>query len=189
MKTHRIVHRIMLACYLFAVHASGASDTVSDQIAQLRTQREKTIKDAVTRANEDYATGLDRLKTLYANTPEALELIAREKEKSAKASLATVSTMHKRPKARTPEDLANYLTGTCWDYYANDKFLGEAQKLKFTGPATATLNGKPIDWHVLDHERIWITGNREFTFNSLFDEFEGGWVPNNKDRNTGRLIE
>ena len=151
--------------------------------------REKTIKDAVTRANEDYASGLDRLKTLYENTREALELIAHEKEKFTKASLAAFSTTHKRPKARTPEALANYLTGTCWNYYANDKFLGEAQKLKFTGPATATLNGKPIEWHVLDHEKIWITGNREFTFNSLFDEFEGGWVPNNKDRNTGRLTE
>ncbi len=179
----------MLACYLFAVQASEASDSVSDQIAQLRARREKTIKDAVTRANEDFATGLERLKALDANTPEALELIAHEKQKIAGASSATPSTMHKRPKARTPEALANYLTGTSWNYYANDKFLGEAQKLKFTGPATATLNGKPMEWHVLDHQRIWISGNREFTFNSLFDEFEGGWVPNNKDRNTGRLIE
>ena len=189
MKPHRIVHHILLACLLFTVDATNASDTVSDQIAQLNTQREKAIKDAVIRANEDYTTALERLQTLYANNPESLGLIAHVKEKFANASLAESSTMHKRPKARTPLDLVNYLNGTCWNYYANDKFLGEAQKLKFTGPATATLNGKAIEWHALDHKRIWIAGNREFTFNSLFDEFEGGWVPNNKDRNTGRLTE
>ncbi len=189
MKTHRIVSWIILACCLVFVHASEAEDAVNDQIAQFRAQRDKTIKDAVARANEEYANGLDRLKEVYENDPEALALIAKEKEEFAKASLVAFHTLHKRPKTRTPEELTEYLIGTSWSYYDNDKFLGEAKKLEFTGPKTANINGKAIEWHVLDNAKIWITGNREFKFNNLFDEFEGGWVPNDKDRNTGRLIK
>lgn len=188
MKPRKYVRYIILVCILAVIHTSEASDTAADQINQLRALRERAIKDAISHANEDFVTSLNRLKALYADDPKALAIIAHNNEEFAKAPLDAPRAIRKRPKTRTPGDLAHYLIGTRWDYYDGDKFLGEAKKLEFTGPATAILNGKPIEWHALDNPKIWITGNREFTFNSLFDEFDGGWVPNNKDRNTGRLI-
>ena len=132
-------------------------------------------------------------------------MIAREKEELARVSLVTVPPTvritaeikgaapqpgnHQRPSIQKPDDLARYLIGTRWSYYSNDKFLGAAKELEFTGPGTATLGGKQTEWKVLDKSKIWMNGDREFTFNKQFDEFGGGWVPNPKDRNSGRIIK
>ncbi len=191
--------KFTLVSCLAASPLAQADDSITEQIAQLRTQREKAIRDAVA----DCATALERLQRLYADQPEAIALIDREKEQLAKGSRTGAlggargeqerqsepDSPRRRPQARTPEALERYLVGTRWNYYDNDKFLGVPKKLAFTGATTATIDGKPIEWHALEKAKIWITGNREFNFNSLFDEFDGGWVPNVKERNTGRLIK
>lgn len=204
MNIHRTIRHLTLVCLLSGAPASRAAEPVANEIVRLRSQREKAIAEAIAKANVDYANGVDRLKSLYPSKPEVGAMIAREKEELAKVSLVTLPPVvriateiagaaaqvpHQRPSIQKPDDLARYLIGTRWSYYGNDKFMGDAKTLVFTGPGAATINGSAVEWKVLDKVKIWTSGNREFTFNKQFDEFSGGWVPNPKDRNSGRLIK
>jgi hypothetical protein len=184
------------------VVAQLPGNPAAEQITKLRLQREKAIAESIAKANAEYSANLDKLKSLYSSNPETAELVAREKAELEKIGMAPVppslkittelkgaaKVPRKRPVITRDEDLTRYLIGTRWNYYNNDKFAGTAQILEFTGPGKATLNGKETEWKVIEKDRIWFVGNREFVFNKGFDEFLGGWVPNPKDRNSARLI-
>lgn len=91
-----------------------------------------------------------------------------------------------KPQIRKPEELAGYLVGTRWSFFSNDRFLGDPVVLEFTGPETATLDGKERKWKTLDKTKIWLEGDKEYTFSKGYDKFTGGWIPNPKDRNFGK---
>lgn len=178
---------------------------MADQIIRLRAQREKAIADALAKANADYSRSLDKLKSLYASKPDSAAIIAREKEELEKISLVSVPPLVKmtlpltvtaaagtskaRLSIQKPADLARYLIGTQWSYYSNGKFLGDPKTLEFTGPDTATIDSKEYTWKVTEKNKIWLSGDKEFTFNKQYNEFIGGWIPNPNDRNSARLIE
>lgn len=206
MISHKILRPVFVILMLMlGIPAAWAGDPVADQIIRLRAQREKAIADALAKANADYSRSLDKLKSLYASKPDSVAIIAREKEELEKISLVTVppvvkitlpltvtataGTSKTRPSIQKPADLARYLIGTQWSYYSNDKFLGEPKTLEFTGPDTATIDSKDYTWKVTEKNKIWLSGDKEFTFNKQYNEFIGGWIPNPNDRNSARLIE
>lgn len=200
----KIVPSLALSCLFAGAPIAQAADPVADKIVQLRSQREKAIAAAIEKANAEYANGLDRLKSLYGSKPAAGTMIAREKEELGKVSLvtlppivritteiaaATVEGPREKLSIKKPDDLTRYLIGTSWRYYSNGKFLGDPKTLEFTGHSVLMIDGKEFEWKALDKARFWMTGDREFTFSKQFDEFTGGWAPNPKDQNSGRIIK
>ena len=163
-----------------------------------KTAAKKRKPDAIAILKEDHA----KVKKMFGQFARSDSPV--EKEELAKISVVTLPPVvrlqteiagaappvkHQRPSVSKPDDLSRYLIGTRWNYYSNDKFLGQPKVLEFTGPDTATLDGDPKEWKVLDKTKIWLEGNREFRFSKNYDEFSGGWVPNPKDRNTARILK
>lgn len=199
---------LALAIFLagsFAAEAQTPAAGMPAKIEALRKQRETAIADAITKANADYAAALDKMKSLYASDAAVGAMIAQEKAELAKvavvalppavriaAPLAAGAALPAKPRVKPqihkPEELVRFLIGTRWSFFSNAQFLGDPVVLEFTGPETATLDGKARKWKVLDKTKIWLEGDKEYAFSKDYDEFSGGWIPNPKDRNSGRLL-
>lgn len=193
----------ILLAGMMAAQAQTPAAALSAKIEALRKQRETAISESIVKANADYAGALDKLKSLYASDAAAVQMVAQEKAELAKvavvalppavriaAPLAVAAPAKPRvkPQIHKPEDLIRYLVGTRWNYFGNAQFLGDSVVLEFTGTETLTLNGKELKWKVTDKSKIWTEGNKEYSFSKDYDEFVGGWIPNPKDRASGRLV-
>jgi hypothetical protein len=184
-----------------------ADERLSERVLALRSARESRIEKAIAEANEEYEKAIKNLRAGYSPASPQSKVLQAELGDLAKISVVRVPPVirltlpivsgpqpsevpvPRAPRIRNDSDLSAFLIGTRWNVYGNGEFMDKPiAELEFTGPESATWSGRSMTWKTLGRDKIWLSGNQSFTFNNSYNEFIGGWIPNSKDKKSGRMI-